>query len=106
VLYRCAELTLAQGYDYFMLANRSTQGEHHPGSGVSLGIGGFRFGGSGGLSIGTGIGIPVGGDKKYFGEANILLMKGQKPASDPNAFDAAEVKKNLEPTVIRERPDN
>lgn len=105
VLYRCAELTLEKAYDYFVLSNRSTQGEHRPGSGVSLGIGGFRLGGSGGISLGVGTGIPVGGDKKYFGEANVLLMKGQKPANDPNAFDAREVKKNLEPAIIRERPE-
>jgi len=104
VLYRCAELTLEKGYDYFVLSNRSTQGEHRPGSGVSLGIGGFRIGGSGGISIGVGTGIPVGGDQKYFGEANILLMKGRKPAGDPNAFDAREVRRNLEPSIIRERP--
>lgn len=106
VLYRCAELTLDRGYDYFVLSNRSTQGEHHPGSGVSLGLGGFRIGGSGGISLGVGSGIPLGGDRKYFGEANILLMKGRKPPNDPNAFDASEVQKHLEPAIVRERPQD
>ena len=105
VLYRCAELTLDRGYDHFILSSRTTQGEHRPGSGVSVGIGGFRIGGAGGISLGVGTGIPLGGDQKFFGEANILLMKGKKPPNDPNAFDAREIKAKLEPSVIRQRPE-
>lgn len=103
VLYRCAELTLAQGYDYFVLSDRTTQGERREGPGISFGIGGFHFGGRGGISIGTGIGIPVGeGDAKYFGQTVAVLMKGKKPADNPSAFDAREIKANLEPTILRE----
>lgn len=103
VLYRCAELTLDKGYDYFVLSDRTTEHERGGGNGVSLGIGGFRFGGRGGVSIGVGTGIPVGrGDAKYFGQADAVLMKGKKPAGDPAAFDAREIKQNLEPSIIRQ----
>lgn len=104
VLYRCAELTLDKGYDYFVLSDRTTEGERRPGPGISLGIGGFRFGGHGGISIGTGIGIPVGeGDARYFGQTVAVLMKGRKPADNPSAFDARQIKANLEPSIIRQR---
>lgn len=106
VLYRCAELTLEKGYDYFVLSDRTAEREHAgggSGSGISLGIGGFRFGGRGGVSIGVGTGIPLGrGDAKYFGQADAVLMKGKKPAKDAAAFDAREIKANLEPGIIRQ----
>ena len=102
VLYRCAELTLDKGYDYFVLSDRSTQGEHHDRGGVSFGIGGFRFGGSGGISIGVGTGVPT-GDPKYYGQADAVLMKGKKPANDPAAFDAREIKANLGASIVRQR---
>lgn len=104
MLYRCAELTLEKGYDYFVLSDRSSEAEHRGGSGISLGIGGFRFGGHGGVSIGVGTGVPIGGDTKYYGQADAVLMKGKKPANDASAFDAREIKANLEPSIVRERP--
>lgn len=104
VLYRCAELTLDKGYDYFVLSDRSTQGEHHGRGGVSFGIGGFSFGGRGGVSIGVGTGVPA-RDPKYYGQADAVLMKGGKPAHDANAFDARQIKANLEPGILRQRPE-
>lgn len=104
VLYRCAELTLDKGYDYFVLSDRTTEGEPRRGSGISLGIGGFHFGGRGGVSMGVGTGIPVGGDAKYFGQADAVLMKGKKPANDAAAFDAREIKANLGPGILRTPP--
>jgi hypothetical protein len=104
VLYRCAELTLDKGYDYFVLSDRTSEKEHARGGGptLGLGLGGFRFGGRGGISIGIGTGIPLGGsDAKYFGQADAVLMKGKKPEKDPAAFDAREIRKNLEPSILR-----
>jgi hypothetical protein len=104
VLYRCAELTLDRGYDYFVLSDRTTEGARREGPGISLGIGGVRFGGRSGVSIGTGIGFPVGeGDAKYFGQTVAVLVKGKKPADNPSAFDAREIKAHLEPSIIRQR---
>ena len=103
VLYRVAELTLEKGYHYFVLSDRSTQGEQNDRGGVSFGIGGFRFGGRGGVSIGVGTGVGT-ADPKYYGQADAVLMKGKKPATDANAFDAREIKGNLEPSIVRQRP--
>jgi len=104
VLYRAAELTLEKGYDYFVLSDRSTQGEKNDNGGVSLGIGGFHFGGHGGVSIGVGTGIG-GGNSKYYGQADAVLMKGKKPASNASAFDAREIKASLEPSIVRTQPE-
>ena len=102
VLYRAAELTLEHGYDYFVLSERSTTGEVERPVGVGFSIGGFRFGGHGGIGIGTGTGV---GNPSYSGQADVVLMKGKKPADNPAAFDARALKANLEPSVVRTRPE-
>lgn len=101
VLYRAAEITLEQGYDYFVLSDRSTEGEKRASSGVSFGLGGIRFGSRSGVSIGTGIGIPVGGSAEYYGQADVTLMKGKKPPEDLAAYDAREIKANLQRAVAK-----
>lgn len=104
VLYRASELTLENGYDYVVMSDRSTAGEPGRRSGISFGIGGFRFGGRSGVSIGVGSGMGLGGAKHY-GEADIVLMKGKKPKDNPAAFDARELKTNLEPSIVRSAAD-
>jgi hypothetical protein len=104
VLYRAAELTLANGYDYFLMSARSTEGERDRSSGIRFGIGGFSFGSHSGVSLGVGSGTSLGGKANYYGQADIALMKGKKPANDPTAFDAHELKANLEPSIVRGPP--
>lgn len=100
LMYRAAELTLENGRDYFVLAGTSTQGEQGRSPGVGIGIGGFRFGGSGGLGIGVSTG--TGGNRQaYWVQADILLRSGPRPAADPQAFDARELKANLEAQIRR-----
>ncbi|MES0873816.1 CC0125/CC1285 family lipoprotein [Sinimarinibacterium thermocellulolyticum] len=107
VLYRAAEITLDQGYDYFVVIDRSTQGQQPAGGGpsVGVGLGAFRFGGSGGfgISIGTTTSVGGGGGDAYRGTADILLRKGDKPADDVQAFDARAVKANLQDRIVRPR---
>jgi hypothetical protein len=38
---------------------------------------------------------------EYDAEAEIVMFKGKKPENEPKAFDAHEVKENLEAGVIR-----
>lgn len=103
LMYRAAELTLENGRDYFVLVGTSTQGEQGRSPGVGVSVGGFRFGGSGGLRIG--IGTSTGGDRQaYRAQADILLRAGAKPADDPQAFDARELKANLEAQISRPQP--
>ena len=92
VLLRAAELTLEQGYDYFVLTGQST-GTEPRSSAFSVGLGGFSFGGSGG--VGAGVGVGSGGGSDFTQAADIVMFKGAKPENDPNAFDAHAVKDNL-----------
>ena len=101
VLYRAAEVTLENGYDYFVLSDRTTDADTYTSSGVSLGIGGIHFGGHSAVSIGTGIGIPLGRNSEYYGQAEVTLMKGKKPPNDLAAYDARQVKNQLQRSVAR-----
>ena len=44
-------------------------------------------------------------DPEYYGQADVAMMKGKKPAKEPSAFDAREIKTNLEPTIVRPTAD-
>ncbi|SFF53193.1 hypothetical protein SAMN04488120_10767 [Fontimonas thermophila] len=104
VLYRAAEITLANGYDHFVVIDRSTEGRQQPGGGpsVGVGLGGFRIGGSGGFGINIGTSVPVGsGGDAYRATIEIQLRKGDKPADDAQAFDARALKASLEPRIRR-----
>src|SRR5581483_1441512 len=96
VLLRAAELTLEQGYDYFVLTGQST-GREPRASALSVGLGGFSFGSGG--AVGGGVGIGGGGDSAFTQSADIVMFKGSKPENDPNAFDARAVKGNLEGAI-------
>lgn len=107
LLYRAAELTLQQGYDYFTIADRDTDrdrrirggGPTYYGSRLDFIYFHPRYGWIGSYS-------PVWGPStqrevtQYQASAEILLRRGEKDA-DPNSFDAREVSKNLAGRVTR-----
>jgi hypothetical protein len=101
VLYRAAELTLENGKDYFILMGQNTEASAGGGPGVSLGLGGFGIGGSGGLGVGVGVGTGGQSKTEYQTSAEIVMYSGTKPADNPQAFDAREIKTNLESLVQR-----
>lgn len=98
LLFRAAELTLASGYDYFALSDRSTEAETRYQQTVS-GFGGFgRYYWGPVTEIGVSTGIPI---TEYAADADIVMFKGEKTAGDLRAFDARQVLENLGPTVRR-----
>jgi hypothetical protein len=116
LLYRAAELTTQQGYDWFETAGRSTQRKStYVGTGDPWWGGGYgpywrpawRYyrGGLWGPW-----GDPFWGDyeveqiDRFEASAEIVMHHGQKPADDKHAFDAKEVMANLGPHVVRPAP--
>lgn len=103
VLYRSAELTLANGFDYFIMTEPDKESEtRYMGTGTGL-YGGTRFG-RGRMGFG-GIGIGFGGsgnpNRKYDVSSYITMHKGAAPKDNPKAFVAAEVKESLEARIVR-----
>lgn len=98
LLYRAAELTLASGYDYFVVAQQGTDSETRYSQTFSGGFGGFYWGPRSALGLGVGTSIP---STEYQAEANIVMFKGKKADADVKAFNARELKSNLEARIVR-----
>jgi hypothetical protein len=100
MLYRAAELTLAQGYDWFEAAQRHTD-THTSGYGSVWGPGwGWRRWGSwGGTFWDEDVAFDT--EQRYDASVEIVLHHGAKPGDDAHAFDARQVVANLGPKIVR-----
>lgn len=102
LLYRAAEVTLANGYNYFIMADQDTEADtRYQSQMVDYGFGSYRWGPR--FSTGIGIGTTT-SSTEYEGQANIVMFKGEKPTQDVKAFDAREIKSNLESRIARPAP--
>ncbi|HYF23785.1 MAG TPA: hypothetical protein VD929_10350 [Caulobacteraceae bacterium] len=102
-LLRAAELTLQNGYDWFWVENRYVDGPRRGYGGPSISIGGGTgsYGRHSGVSIGTGVTLPLGGGQPARAVTlEIKTGRGAKPA-DPNAYDARAVQQSLSARVFR-----
>lgn len=107
VMYRAAEVTINNGYDWFVIADRQTRADaakSGSSGGVGLGIGGSSGNFGSGLSIGLGTILGGGKGEAYDAQADILVFKGAKPADNLKAFDAQEVRANLQSSIQRPKP--
>ena len=122
LLYRAAELTVAQGYDWFTVVDRQTDRNaqtyveadpfYRPWYGPSYGFWrpSWRYYGAGygWRSWDPFFGDPFWGDRmdvrtveKFEASAEVVMHKGAKPQADTHAFDARAVMDNLGPRVLR-----
>jgi hypothetical protein len=100
LLYRAAELTLDNGYDYFTVVDRNLDrstiywgtGNTHLGSGYFTRDGDYV----GGLGLTTYSARPI---DSYTAYADVVMFEGEKPAGDVNAYDARSVLRQLGPTI-------
>lgn len=104
MLYRYAEVTLENGYDYFVVVSRDTDKSTayetmNDGFGFSYGMGWGGPSGWGGPWAGPSFDYsrPI---NSYDAIADIKLFKGAKPFDDPHAYDAHEVMNSLAPTIM------
>ncbi len=102
LLFRAAEVTLEQGHDYFIVAEKDTERSTTYYTTVTPIGGPFgyygryrRFYGRGGFA--TARSRPR---ESYAAFANIVLRKGEKPDDDPEAYDARDVVESLGPRVL------
>lgn len=125
LLFRAAELTVQQGYDWFGIVERDTERDrrtyverdpfYRPWYGPTYGYWRpyWRYygGGFGWRTWDPYWGDPFWADRldvrtveKFEATAEIVMRKGPKPADDPRAFDARGVMDNLGPRVMRPVP--
>ncbi len=84
LMYRCAELTLKNDCDFFVLIDVSSKvhrrsSTNRPGLTIHMGV-------------------------AYTEVAVIKIFHGEKPQNIPAAFDAKELKTSLEPKIKRRKP--
>lgn len=99
MLLRTAELTLKEGYDYFVLDNQDTEAQTYYLQSLSDYGGGWDpFYGC--LWPRTGFAVstaqPV---TNYKAQAYVVMFKGEKPPLELKAFNAREVQASLAPLV-------
>jgi hypothetical protein len=109
MLYRAAEVTLQSGNDYFVVANKDVDKNtayQNYGDDLAWGWGGgwgWRRGFGPGPAYGGGIDYsrPV---NSYDAIADIVAYRGNKPATNQNAYNAREVLNAIGPTVVHIAP--
>jgi len=122
LLYRAAELTVQQGFDHFILADRETDRRTRTFATPTFGGYGGLYGGWGPSwnYYGRGFGwrswspwaggpfwdreIDVQTIDKFEAHAEIVMGHGPKPATNLRAFDAHDVIKNLGPGIVMPEP--
>jgi hypothetical protein len=95
-LLRAADLTLAQGYDWFRVTDRYDQAQPSGGPYVSLGGGGGGFGRGSAVGVGGDVGFDLSGGPKLTRTLDILMGKGAAPA-DADVYDARQVRATIGP---------
>jgi hypothetical protein len=100
-LLRAAELTLQNGYDWFVVTQRGLQetgGYGRSGPDVSVGVGGSNYGGHSYGGVGLGIGYTFGGGGSQAASATIEIRMGKGPMPNgADVYDARDVEKNVRP---------
>jgi hypothetical protein len=104
MLYHAAEVTIQNGFDYFVIDNRAVDKDtayENYGDTLAWGWGGgwgFRRG-FGFAEPDTVYSQPI---NSYDAVADIVLFHGAKPTNQPDAYDAREVLNALGPTIVRQ----
>ncbi len=97
-LRRAAELTLAQGGDWFEVTQRYIDGRPDSAGGVrpsvSIGAGSGRYGGWSTSGVGVGVGLDLSGPQPTSTTLKILVGRGDRP-DRREAYDAREVLRAL-----------
>jgi hypothetical protein len=96
LLYRAAEITVQSGHDYFTVVDRDIETNYTGTASPRVGVG---VGGGGNVGFGVGLStlFGAGATERFTAFADILVFEGEKPASDPNSYDARDVLRRLDP---------
>lgn len=111
LLFRAAELTLQNGFDYFIVVENETEANKSYRSTTEPAFFGHYYFGHPGYyyafpyyAYGFGWGYPYESYTReytrYSAIAFVTMHKGEKPADNPHAFDAREVEENLKSVVL------
>lgn len=90
-LRRAAELTLAEGAEWFEVTDSFGEGDDRGGSSTSVGVGiGGSSGGRVSTGVGIGIGLPISGSSRVTWTIGMITGSGPQP-DRPTIYDAEDV---------------
>lgn len=100
-LYRAAEITLRDGYDWFQAVDRfGGPTSLHSGSSMSVGTGGGSWGRHSSFGVGVGTSFDLSGGPAYTHTIEFIEGRGPKPA-DEHVYDARQLAAALAPNAPR-----
>lgn len=101
-LFRAAQLTVDQGYDWFEVTQRWIDGRPDSAGGVrpslSVGASSGRYGGWSTSGVGVGLGLDLSGPRPTSTTLEIVMGRGARP-SRPEAYDARAVQDAIRPRL-------
>jgi len=98
-LLRAADLAIAEGYDWFRVADRFTEGRPDRGPHLSIGVGGASFGSHTAVGVGVSNGFSLGGGPSVAQTIEVVMGKGERPRGG-DVYDARALRENLGPRPI------
>lgn len=93
-LVRAADLAIAEGYDWFRVADRFTEGRPDNGPRIGLGVGGGDYGYRSGVSVGVGTSFNLGGGPSVATTIEVVMGRGERPR-DGGVYDARALRRSL-----------
>lgn len=93
-LLRAAELAMADGYDWFRIADRWMEGAPDRGPQVSIGGGSASFGRRSGIGVGVGTSFSLGGGAQLSQTVEVVMGRGSAPR-DADVYDARAIRREI-----------
>ena len=93
-LLRAADLALAEGYDWFRVADRFMEGRPDSGPRIGLGVGGADFGRRSSVGIGLGTSFNLGGGPAVTSTVEVVMGRGERPRGQ-DIYDARALRRTL-----------
>jgi hypothetical protein len=93
-LVRAADLALANGFDWFRVADRTIRQSGDNGPTLGLSVGGANFGRHTATGLGVGTGFDLGGGPSLSATLEVLMGRGPKPPG-VDVYDARGVRSSL-----------
>lgn len=97
-LLRAADLALAEGYEWFRVADRLMEGRPDSGPRLGVGVGGADFGRRSGVGLGVGTSFNLGGGPRLSSTIEVVMGRGERPRG-PDTYDARALRQNLGPRI-------
>ena len=93
-LLRAADLAVAEGYDWFQVADRFSEGRPDTGPRIGVGLGGGDYGRRSGVSLGLGTSFNLGGGPAIASTLEVVMGRGERPRG-ADSYDARALRRSL-----------